>query len=342
MRIDKEDGCGEDFGAYADLLVLVNSAVSNFDAREAIRETWGKFAVERGAFLYFLLGSTENSRIQEQVENEDSLHDDILQGAFYDDYYNLTLKTITMMRWVSEKCSKIRYVLKVDDDMMMNMQHACDFTEINPNFHRVIIGKLAKKWKPHRSKLSKWFVPFEAYNQPYFPNFVTGPAYFFTGDAAKPLYETSVNKTVPFYLEDVYMTGVVAEAAGVKRFNHAMMKNVHLKLDVCIFPRIMTSHKHKPNEIRELWKTLYSGQKCPKPNVINRTTPKAKILPNTNTNTNQNSNNIENNSNLNKNKQNSQSFIFPISQQKQSVPSTKTSEQSQPDSRSKLSSTKNS
>lgn len=284
MSIDKEDGCGEENGAYADLLVLVNSAVFNFDARSAIRETWGKFAVERGAYFYFLLGSTEEQQIQELVEAEDFKYGDILQGAFYDDYYNLTLKTITMMRWVSQKCSKIRYVLKVDDDMMMNMQHACDFTEINPNFHKVIIGKLAKKWKPHRYKSSKWYVPYEAYNQTYFPNFVTGPAYFFTGDAAKPLYETSVNKTIPFYLEDVYMTGIVAETAGIKRYNHAMMRNVHLKLDSCTYPKIMTSHKHKPNEIRELWKSLYSGQKCIKTNTVTRTTPKSKIIITNNTN----------------------------------------------------------
>lgn len=48
MRIDKKEGCGESEGAYADLLVIVNSAAFNFEARKAIRETWGKFAVERG------------------------------------------------------------------------------------------------------------------------------------------------------------------------------------------------------------------------------------------------------------------------------------------------------
>lgn len=120
------------------------------------------------------------------------------------------------MRWVSDRCSKIRYVLKVDDDMMLNMQHIADFAEINPNFHRVIIGKLAKKWKPHRDVRNKWYVPPDAFNGTFFPNFVTGPAYFFTGDAALPLYDTAVNDRAPLYLEDVYMTGIVAEKAGIK------------------------------------------------------------------------------------------------------------------------------
>ena len=55
MRIDKTSGCGEGDGGYADLLVIVNSAAYNFEARSAIRETWGKFAVERGTYWLVLL-----------------------------------------------------------------------------------------------------------------------------------------------------------------------------------------------------------------------------------------------------------------------------------------------
>lgn len=261
MKIDKPDGCGELEGGYADLAILVYSAVNNFEARQAIRDTWGQYALERGAFFYFMLGSTEEPYVQQRVEAENKKHNDILQGTFIDSYYNLTLKTMSMMHWVSKYCSKIRYVLKVDDDMMINMQHVADFSEINPNFHRVIIGKLAKKWKPHHDPKNKWYVPYRVYNGTYFPNFVTGPAYFITGDAAKPLYETAMNDTSPLFLEDVYMTGIVAEKANVRRYNHALMKNVHLKVDPCTFPRFMTSHKHTPNEIRQLWSLVYT-KKC--------------------------------------------------------------------------------
>lgn len=261
MRIDKPDGCGELEGGYADLAIIVYSAANNFEARQAIRDTWGQFALERGAFFYFMLGATLEPHVQLRIEAEDKRHQDLLQGTFIDNYYNLTLKTLSMMHWVSKYCSKIRYVLKVDDDMMVNMQHVADFSEINPNFHRVIIGKLAKKWKPHRDPKNKWFVPFRAFNGTFYPNFVTGPAYFITGDAARPLYETAMNDTEPIFLEDVYVTGIVAEKANIRRYNHALMKNVHLKVDPCTFPRFMTSHMHSPNEIRQLWKLVYS-KKC--------------------------------------------------------------------------------
>ena len=59
--INKPNFCDDDNGATNDLLVVVNSAVSHFEAREAIRQTWGQFAVERGSLLLFLLGSVDPS-----------------------------------------------------------------------------------------------------------------------------------------------------------------------------------------------------------------------------------------------------------------------------------------
>jgi hypothetical protein len=140
MKIDKPNACDTDLGASLDLLVIVMSAVDHSEARNAIRKTWGKFAVERGAYLLFLIGNTVNEELQHKIEAEDTQFEDILQGRYIDNYFNLTLKTISMMKWISEKCNKVKYVLKVDDDMFINMQHITDFSETR-TFSKVIIGK---------------------------------------------------------------------------------------------------------------------------------------------------------------------------------------------------------
>ncbi len=60
----------------------------------------------------------------------------------------------------------------------------------------------------------------------------------------------------------------------LQRFNHALIRNVHLKVDECTYPRIMTSHKHRPADIRALWKLVYSGKKCqPPPPPVKATAP---------------------------------------------------------------------
>lgn len=173
LVIDKANFCDSDKGATLDLLVVVTSAVDHFKARQAIRKTWGAFAIERGAFLLFLLGSpspnasktfclaqntgansdndnnsdlqskcANSNDLQQQIVNEDKQFGDILQGSFMDNYFNLTLKTITLMRWVSLNCDKVKFVLKVDDDMFVNMQLVVDFSETR-TFTKSIIGTLS-------------------------------------------------------------------------------------------------------------------------------------------------------------------------------------------------------
>lgn len=48
------------------LLMMVCSAPGNFDARIAIRKTWGKKAIVHGQKVstYFLIGETSNSSLQ--------------------------------------------------------------------------------------------------------------------------------------------------------------------------------------------------------------------------------------------------------------------------------------
>jgi beta-1,3-galactosyltransferase 1 len=271
--INKPNFCDDDRGATNDLLVVVNSAVTHFEEREAIRQTWGQFAVERGCLLLFLVGSPDPSNpeadlIQEKVFREEAVHGDLLQGAFVENYYNLTLKTISLLRWVNSTCDQIKYIFKVDDDMFVNMQMVVDFCETR-SFPKSVIGRLARKWKPHRNPLSKWYVPSSAFNGSIYPNFATGPSYMFSGDAVGSLIKTALSLT-PIYLEDVYVTGIVAEKAGVRRLNHALIKNVKLRIDACTFKRFMTSHRHSPQEMLNLWKLVYdpdSMKMCSKPQV---------------------------------------------------------------------------
>ncbi len=55
-----------------------------------------------------------------KVERESALFGDLVQGDFEDTYYNLTLKTISGMRWVVEKCPKSRFYFLVDDNVYVS------------------------------------------------------------------------------------------------------------------------------------------------------------------------------------------------------------------------------
>ncbi|CAH2084334.1 unnamed protein product [Euphydryas editha] len=75
--------------------------------------------------LVFLLGlpSQENdTEIQEKIEEEVDKYGDVIQEGFIDSYNNLTLKSIMMLKWVTNNCNEsVRYILKTDDDMYVNV-----------------------------------------------------------------------------------------------------------------------------------------------------------------------------------------------------------------------------
>ena len=94
--------CGINGSQTPFLLIVVCSAVDNFEAREVIRETWMKGDhLERTngteALLVrtvFLLGRPLNDSRQSDVFAESNIHGDIIQEGFHDAYLNLTLKVI--------------------------------------------------------------------------------------------------------------------------------------------------------------------------------------------------------------------------------------------------------
>ncbi len=45
---------------------------------------------------------------------------DLVQENFIDSYRNLTLKTLMGIRWASIHCSNAKFVVKIDDDVIIN------------------------------------------------------------------------------------------------------------------------------------------------------------------------------------------------------------------------------
>ena len=70
--------------------------------------------------VVFLLGKPDKKQYQTAVNIENEQHGDIVQGTFLDTYHNLTYKAILGLRWVTENCGQAKFVLKVDDDVVVN------------------------------------------------------------------------------------------------------------------------------------------------------------------------------------------------------------------------------
>lgn len=235
------------------LLIAITSAPSHEAARMAIRQTWGHFAERRDVAIAFMLGSTSNSSVNEKIEKEHYLYGDIIRGKFIDTYDNLTLKTISMLEWVDNYCPKVAFVLKTDDDMYINVNRLLAFIDKHKPDQRAIYGRLAKKWKPIRNKKSKYYISPQQYKPAVFPDFTTGPAYLFPAKLAKELYTAALNHTY-FKLEDVFVTGIVANGLKIKRVHVPEFLNKRVSLTPCSVQKGISIHMVKGGEQYDLWK----------------------------------------------------------------------------------------
>ncbi|XP_067139658.1 beta-1,3-galactosyltransferase 1-like [Centruroides vittatus] len=237
------------------LLITVISAVTHFEERRVIRETWGGYARKLGAKLIFFIGHPYQENLQSDIVKEDGIHHDIIQENFFDSYLNLTIKTISILKWVSKYCYQVKLVLKIDDDNFLNVDRLFKF--VNDTVEaKSMYGLLAHQWKPSRDPENKWFMPVETFPNYFYPDFLAGPAYLFTGDCAPILYEESL-KTVPLHLEDVFVTGILAEATGVKRLRLIGVNNLHQIITPCSYKTMINSHEHSAKDIRRLWSVVH-------------------------------------------------------------------------------------
>ena len=258
------------------MVILVHSGTTNVAQRAAIRETWGAAAQTgrwpneprngscSGLRLAFVLGQPGGggaAAVNDAVRQEQVRHDDIIQGDFVDHYQNMTLKSLLDLKVVDERCPGVRYLLKTDDDMVVNLPYLL-LLLANKNLQRSIMGPVNVGASVHRAgkwRLTKDEFPFKSY-----PPYESGSAYVITGDLIHELFVTA--EYVPYiFVDDVYVTGILGRIVGVNHVMHRGFAFWHSRPPtVCdiISNRVVTGTKMTPNLLRNIWTQLQKPM-CP-------------------------------------------------------------------------------
>ncbi|XP_076445806.1 beta-1,3-galactosyltransferase 5-like [Babylonia areolata] len=232
LQVVPKQGCQD--GTF--LVVLVTSPANAFSTRKLIRHTWG-YAVRNRRWpradvpvaveVYFVLGQssdpTSSSSLDAGVRAEARTFGDLIVGDFADTYRNLSLKTLTGLKWVREKCAHTEFTMKVDQDTLVDFPRLTTFLETGRHsLHHAVIGKLYFNSK--RRDSGKWRVGPEEYPLSVYPTFAGGPCYLLSTDIVGPL--VNVSQYLPLLaLEDVHVTGVLARALGVRRLHMRQLQN---------------------------------------------------------------------------------------------------------------------
>uniref|UniRef100_A0A182VZX8 ZZ-type domain-containing protein n=1 Tax=Anopheles minimus TaxID=112268 RepID=A0A182VZX8_9DIPT len=168
----------------------------------------------------------------------------------------------------------IKYIMKCDDDTFVNVPNllhvllggtvplykaAISFYDTNtvavksPK-NRLTVGKhlltgfLFCDAKPIGDTSSKWYSPTYMYDKEVYPNYLSGTAYLMNFETAKLLYRASLSTPI-FHLEDVYLTGIVANRVKIRRRHHPLFFYSYTK-DLCALRGMISQHQLQPGEIR--------------------------------------------------------------------------------------------
>ncbi|XP_060807446.1 beta-1,3-galactosyltransferase 5-like [Amyelois transitella] len=204
------------------LVIIVPSKWSYFEKRMVIRKSWGR-PVTWTRVLY-LIGEPDPWTMSfHDVHREAMVYGDIIMGNFVDSYGNLTYKHVMGLKWVSHHCSTAKYVLKVDDDVIVDLDMVRQFLvqTLSPWGARELIAcnRVEDAPVPRSNEAVMFrdknhFVSYEEYPNEYYPLFCFGWVILYSQDSVRSLLKAS--RSAPFlWVDDVFVTGVCAQQASL-------------------------------------------------------------------------------------------------------------------------------
>ncbi|XP_075434312.1 beta-1,3-galactosyltransferase 2-like [Ascaphus truei] len=241
------------------LILLVAGQSHDTHTRNIIRETWGneRNHLDVGVTRIFLVGVSPVAResTQRLLEVESMVFADIVQQDFLDTYYNLTLKTLMGMEWVAKFCPNASYVMKIDNDMFLNVDYLIRslLRPEMPARSDYFTGYIVANTGPYRRRSSKWYVPKEIYPNSTYPPYCAGPGYVLSVDMARKIYEVAqVIRVIP--MEDSFMGICLYELKIPPTRSPANMFNGHrINYDRCAFHNLVMVHHYEPEELWTIW-----------------------------------------------------------------------------------------
>ncbi|KAK3851178.1 hypothetical protein Pcinc_042157 [Petrolisthes cinctipes] len=226
------------------LLILVISHPAHTALRNTHRAHVPPQALEAlGARRVFIVGDGTIGQKEypavdvSEVLKEASKERDLVVSDLKEHYRNLTYKHALALSWSASFCASATFLLKMDDDIMVDvwgvahllragltlgpdgtLQTRGEGRLLNPS-EAWTAGLLQKDLQPQREG-GKWRVTPSEYPGHRYPDFLAGWAYLATRSAAKALVKAAAAaSTPPFWIDDVYMTGMLATVAGIPRYS---------------------------------------------------------------------------------------------------------------------------
>ena len=244
-----------------ELLVAVFSDPNHSVERNILRETWLKGSNHNPSLHsrhVFLLGEPADQQVQEMINKEAQKYNDIVQMNFGDSNQNLTFKMLMMLQWAAVDCYNARYILKVDEDVYVNITNVLHISRQYVQ-EDAVLGDVSPLPYNHpiRNPKSPLYVTYIEYPQPKYPPFPGGHSYLLPVNIIPDLLRVSVD--TPFLrLDDVYL-GLVLEKTPYQVLNvsgFAQRRHISYCHEL---NHVTTIYPVSPRQMATIWWECFPG-----------------------------------------------------------------------------------
>ncbi|KAF1771049.1 hypothetical protein GCK72_002874 [Caenorhabditis remanei] len=174
-----------------------------------------------------LVGIVEkDENVKKLLLEEANLYGYLIIVDLIDNYVELTYKTIASLLHATSKAPKFQLIGKIDEDFPNKLINLLNDDVIDTNTS-TLYGEIVKEGgEVNHDKSRRWHVTEKAYKCKKYPECLSGPFYLATRKAA---------------IEDVFITGLLADAVGVARKSLPMLhmlpedKTAEEKTDILVW-----------------------------------------------------------------------------------------------------------
>jgi len=134
-----------------------------------------------------------------------------------DSYKNMTLKQVSVLKYLSDRCGHLnyKYLLKTDDDVVLDLRAIGALSKRRSSqhdFRQILCFHMNEITKTPRDG-GKWKVLESEYSDKMFPAYCSGAAYMITRDLVPVLFMASLH-VKSLWIDDTYITGILPQAIG--------------------------------------------------------------------------------------------------------------------------------
>ncbi|XP_033737074.1 beta-1,3-galactosyltransferase 1-like [Pecten maximus] len=237
------------------VLFIVKSSPHHFSQREIIRDTWAdrkRFPWARTIFSFGI--PNKNNVTLADLHEESVRHQDIFLVSYLDSYLNLTLKTMSGLKWAVSNCHRAMHVVSVDDDVYVAPDLLLSFLDNLPRWkaETLFSGHRLTGTKPIRVSSSKWYTPKTEYPFKNYPPYIFGGFVIMSMSTVRN-FTIAAMYTKLFKFEDVYL-GILASKLGIKIRDNIFVNSGRAFTVSSAFKTTIASHYYgNPKDLRKAW-----------------------------------------------------------------------------------------